>query len=274
MVDDSDFVQAALAVASPENRKLLENISRLPALRVLGDAFVGLMSDRVASVRIRQALELAKRTQTHCENLGIDPSQAKPLALKYSAPFVEAATLEDDATMLDLWARLLAGAIGGAEMSALYIRVLRELNSQDAYVIRKLVQNRRYIDQLNTRDSDAAEHARAVQERPDPWIIAVGGPQAPMSRLESRKFANEIGFWGDFGVSGKVEEIARLEFAGLVFIGEFGRPEPTEFAVRFMAALGVEELPLDVAQERLEELHKAISKKLAKKTRDAPQQDP
>lgn len=117
--------------------------------RMMGEEAVGLLKDRIFYWRAVNALKLQEKLDNLLHQRQIENPKAIPLRL--AIPFFEAATLEDDETLQERWARLLANAMDPAYRGAVercFGKILEELSPFDCKVLECLA----YV---MTSDSDA-----------------------------------------------------------------------------------------------------------------------
>lgn len=111
---------------------------------------VGLVGDRVKFLRAERAVLLAHKVNERLKVKGIEKTIAVPP--KIAIPLIEAATLENDENLHDLWANLLSNAMDPAtaqNIRKLHVSVLEELEPLDANILRKLVDE--YNQQFSSR---------------------------------------------------------------------------------------------------------------------------
>lgn len=102
---------------------------------------VGIVSDRLRYYRLVQLYRLADKTKRQLAERGV--SEARPVPPKLAVPLLESATIEDDDTLHDLWACLLANFMdpnyrGSRKRS--FVTILQDLEPLDAMVLNLLHQ--------------------------------------------------------------------------------------------------------------------------------------
>jgi len=125
----SDIVKGAGAVA-----KFLQPLSDLvgPAFAEIGEMF----GDTTRHWRANNAARLLEKTQAKLTIVG---GPIKPVAPRNLIPLLEAASLEDDDTLQELWASLLATASSRPnDFTAAFIATMRLLSPADAQFIQAL----------------------------------------------------------------------------------------------------------------------------------------
>jgi hypothetical protein len=103
---------------------------------------IGIFEDKLKYMRWERQLRLIKRADALMEGSGPSgPSRAIPL--KIAIPLFQAASLEDDDYLQDLWAKLLvngANADSGIDLKKAYIDILEQLTPLEAKILEKLYQ--------------------------------------------------------------------------------------------------------------------------------------
>lgn len=101
-----------------------------PAARELGASF----GDRVRIFRWKQAVKTLQRAKEFAEEQGVAPTE---VPIKFLVPFLEHASLEDDAEDLsDLWAKLLVSALDSYQSKHVsYITLLSQLSREQAELL-------------------------------------------------------------------------------------------------------------------------------------------
>lgn len=98
---------------------------------------VGILSDRLKYVRWERQVRLMQRADQFLREAGLDaPSRAVPL--KIAIPLLEAATIEDDDSLQDLFAALLvnaANAASGVEVHRSFIEILGQITPLEARIL-------------------------------------------------------------------------------------------------------------------------------------------
>jgi hypothetical protein len=98
----------------------------------------GMWQDRLAIRRGIRQLSLLKKLKAAIEEAGFEPRQ---ITDNIWIPAIEAASMEDDESIQDLWANLLANAADSetrAPVRALYITILKDLTSCEARLLNAL----------------------------------------------------------------------------------------------------------------------------------------
>ncbi|MWL87175.1 Abi-alpha family protein [Cupriavidus sp. SW-Y-13] len=99
----------------------------------------GMVSDRLAYMRLERQVRLMQRVERLQEESGI--TVIKPLPMKLAIPLFQGASLEENDDLQDRWAALLVNATNPAssiQLSRAVISILEELSSFDALVLDKI----------------------------------------------------------------------------------------------------------------------------------------
>ena len=101
---------------------------------------MGIFEDKLKYMRWERQVRLMQRAEQLLLEAGLTrPTRAIPL--KLAVPLLEAASLEDDDYLQDLWARLLVNAANGSSHVTLqraYIAVLEQLTPLEAVILQKI----------------------------------------------------------------------------------------------------------------------------------------
>ena len=101
---------------------------------------MGIFEDKLKYMRWERQVRLMQRVEQLQLEAGLSrPTRAIPL--KLAVPLLEAASLEDDDYLQDLWARLLVNAANGdshVNLQRAYITVLEQLTSLEAAILQKI----------------------------------------------------------------------------------------------------------------------------------------
>jgi hypothetical protein len=101
----------------------------------LAEQVGGMMTDAAAARRYVRRIKLFGNVQKKIEESGFDP---KAIPDKIWTPLLQAALLEDDETLQDMWANLLANAADPGQSAAVlpsFPLILRELTPRDAVLL-------------------------------------------------------------------------------------------------------------------------------------------
>ena len=96
--------------------------------------------------RVQHVEQVVSKSQFTLLNIGVT---AKDVPLKIIHPLLEAASLEDDPEIQELWANLIANAAdprGGVIVRESFVPALRQLTSADVHFLDKLYDLSRGVD--------------------------------------------------------------------------------------------------------------------------------
>ncbi|HEV2133390.1 MAG TPA: Abi-alpha family protein [Terracidiphilus sp.] len=102
---------------------------------------IGLMlGDELRDYRVKRWIKVAKRTQARLHKLGLSVNTVPP---KLLVPIIDNCSLEDDESLQELWAGLLATASQQADVvSRSFIETLKQLTPEEARYMDKLFKDR------------------------------------------------------------------------------------------------------------------------------------
>ena len=97
----------------------------------------GMVEDRLKYMRWERQQRMIQRSKEFLKQLGLDaPTRAVPM--KIALPILQAASMEDDDSLQDIWVRLLVNA-GDAgrevEITRMHISILEDLSSLDVRIL-------------------------------------------------------------------------------------------------------------------------------------------
>lgn len=101
---------------------------------------MGIFEDKLKYMRWERQVRLMQRADQLLKEIGLD-KPTRPIPLKLAVPLLEAASLEDDDSLQDIWARLLVNAANGASRISLqraFIVVLEQLTPLEAALLQKI----------------------------------------------------------------------------------------------------------------------------------------
>lgn len=101
---------------------------------------MGIFEDKLKYMRWERQLRLMQRADQLLQKIGLT-QPTRPIALKLAIPLLEAASLEDDDYLQDLWAKLLVNAANSGSRVTLqraYIAVLEQLTPLEAAILQKI----------------------------------------------------------------------------------------------------------------------------------------
>lgn len=159
-------MEAAMSVALQPYSDIISKIAG-PAAAELGLAW----QDSVKVYRFKRRLRLLQKIKEVCEEAGIDP---QPVSLKLLLPAVEYASIEEDDSLQDKWAALLANAANPSSdigLSPAFVDVLRQLTPHEAAFLDLLSPNPTEKEKEILRDPGGAFYSDLKKE----WQEASGG---------------------------------------------------------------------------------------------------
>jgi hypothetical protein len=92
-----------------------------------------LITDKLKYYTVTNQLNLMKKAQEKMDELGLSPQNTIPL--KLGIPLLEAASLEDDDKLQELWANLLVNSSTSFSLERSYISVLEQLSPLEAKIL-------------------------------------------------------------------------------------------------------------------------------------------
>ena len=100
---------------------------------------LGIFEDKLRYMRWERMVRLKERADQFMESRGKD-SSIKPIPLKLAIPLLQAASLEDDDDLQDMWAKLLVNASTecGMELRRAHIDILEQLSPIEALILEKI----------------------------------------------------------------------------------------------------------------------------------------
>jgi len=101
---------------------------------------MGIFEDKLKYMRWERQVRLMQRAEQLLREAGLS-GPTRPVPLKLAVPLLEAASLEDDDYLQDLWARLLVNAANGSSrinLQRAYISVLEQLTPFEAAILQMI----------------------------------------------------------------------------------------------------------------------------------------
>lgn len=100
----------------------------------------GIIEDKLKYMRWERQVRLMNRADDFMDEIGLQmPTRAVPM--KFAIPLLQAASLEDDDDLQDLWAKLLvnaANAGSGVDLKRAYIDILEHITPLEAQILDKI----------------------------------------------------------------------------------------------------------------------------------------
>lgn len=122
---------------------------------------MGILQDNITFKRWENRIKIAEKVKIKQEELGFD-YKIKQIEFKLAVPLFEAATLDEDDYMQELWANLLINSSyeeSGINLCRAYIDTLERLSPYDAKILLK-------IYKLNREDDENGDHKIATYKLP------------------------------------------------------------------------------------------------------------
>jgi len=104
---------------------------------------MGMFRDKLAYMRWERQVRLVQRAKQFLAERGLS-SGTRPIPMKLAIPLLQAASLEEDDELQDIWANLLvnaADANSGVEIRRAYISILEELTPLDVRILSTIYSN-------------------------------------------------------------------------------------------------------------------------------------
>jgi hypothetical protein len=123
-----ELVRSAADEISPEVSRFIGTIAGSPAIEVSE-----LIAEQIRAWRFRLEIRHLRKAMAQLEQAGLSP---KVVPMRTLAPLIEGASLEDDESLGDRWASLLANAASGSQsVPPSFPGVLRELDPVGAQLL-------------------------------------------------------------------------------------------------------------------------------------------
>lgn len=116
-------------------RQLGTFVARLIAEPV--DSVVGILTDRLKYIRWERQIRLAERAREFLAEKELKGNwKPEPVPPKLALPILENATLEEDDTLQDMWARLLVSASDpSVKVRSAFVELIRQMEPVDARIL-------------------------------------------------------------------------------------------------------------------------------------------
>lgn len=101
---------------------------------------IGIFEDKLKYMRWERQLRLMKKSEEFMKEIELE-KPLKPIPIKYAIPLFQAATIEDNDYLQDLWAKLLVNSSNkdsGIELCRTYIDILERLSPLEAEILVKI----------------------------------------------------------------------------------------------------------------------------------------
>lgn len=188
----------------------------------------GILTDRLRFIRWERQVRLARRAQQILAEHGLEAPNRK-LPLSIGVPLIEAASLEEDDELQDLWAQLLANcgdADSGVRLKRSYITILQDMGSLEAKLLDRIANA-----PAEFRKSDRGDVLTA--ELPDKYLPYPSSDQDDPQRLPPPDTV--VALWNLVRL-GCVELV--LTFGGMSARAASATPLGEEFAKAVSSKLG------------------------------------
>lgn len=128
---------------------------------------VGIFEDKLKYYRWENQVRLMVRANRFLKDNGLT-APTRPIPLKFAIPLLEAASLEDDNYLQDLWTKLLVNAANidsGVDLRNSYIDILKNLTPLEAHILEKIYSQPYEIMQHNgIVTEDLPDHIKVGEE--------------------------------------------------------------------------------------------------------------
>lgn len=101
---------------------------------------MGIFEDKLKYARWENQVRLMQKSDEYLKSMGLSEPN-KPIKLKFAVPLLQAASLEDDIYLQDLWAKLLVNSVikeSKVELHRNYIDILERLSPLEAQILEKI----------------------------------------------------------------------------------------------------------------------------------------
>jgi hypothetical protein len=126
--------------------------------------FGHLLGDQMKYWRFKNAVSILEKAQVLIEERGLQPTQVKALGFGDGLRLLEAASLEEDESVQDMWARLMANAVdpgSATRPEKMYVDILKSLSNREVVFLDLLAHIDRELTPLLTM-ARAAEVRKKV----------------------------------------------------------------------------------------------------------------
>lgn len=147
MPDEESITEAAKAIqevakATGKAIDASQNIGGFISRLISGslEQGMGIFEDKLKYMRWERQLRLKQRSEQMMVQLGMnEPTRA--ISMKLALPLLQAASVEDDDFLQDMWARLLVNGINknsGVDLKRVYIDILENLTPLEVTILEKI----------------------------------------------------------------------------------------------------------------------------------------
>lgn len=107
-----------------------------------GAEIIGLLfpkaPEAIAARRTKNLISVIKRVQNILDEAGLKPEERNAVSLKLGLPIIEKASLEEDPSLQELWANLLANALNpnhSDKVRTIFIDIIQNLSAFDVLIL-------------------------------------------------------------------------------------------------------------------------------------------
>jgi hypothetical protein len=120
----------------------VEKLSKFVAKNISSplEQAIGIVKDKLIYMRWERQLRLMERAEEFMQEVGID-APTRALQMKLAIPLFQAASLEEDDALQDLWAKLLVNAIdgeNGIDLQRAHISILEQLTPLEVRILERI----------------------------------------------------------------------------------------------------------------------------------------
>jgi hypothetical protein len=126
-----------------------------------------LITDKLKYYTFSNQLNLMKKAQEKMDELGLSPKNTIPL--KLGIPLLEAASLEDDDRLQELWANLLVNSSTSFSLERSFISVLEQLSPLEAKILIMIYKE----DDISDKECDMKKIFNKLRITEDSFALAL-----------------------------------------------------------------------------------------------------
>lgn len=137
---------------------------------------IGFLFPEVPSIitarRAENLITVMRSAQKKLDDAGLKPEERNAIALKLGLPIIEKASLEEDPSLQELWANLLANALNpnhSDKVRSIFIDIIQNLSPLDVLILNAfhaspspLIRNPNYLVDVYTKDGYKSYHYEKV----------------------------------------------------------------------------------------------------------------
>lgn len=94
--------------------------------------------EKIAAKRIENLISVFKIAKKKFDEAGLKPEERKAISLKLGLPIIEKASLEEDSSLQELWANLLANALNpdrSEKVRNIFVDIIQNLSALDVLIL-------------------------------------------------------------------------------------------------------------------------------------------